>query len=181
MQLFLHCLPSPPGMASAPPPCQSGPLVTVDQWEVRVGEASANERPQLVTCNDDMEDGGSQPEPHFPAPDTMRHGSVNKIWASDSATVILRALRSPRLEITSEWGLVIGRHHFGIKSSSIQLASQLARWKQSHDWRGLTQKSLGKPRHPELSLARHENCDNDGDYSSDWTIQSNLRQLTGQV
>ena len=67
MQLFLHCLQSPPGMASTPPPCHS-----MDQSEDRVGEASANEKPQLVTCNDDMEDGGSQPEPHFPAPDTMR-------------------------------------------------------------------------------------------------------------
>ena len=72
MQLFLHCLQSPPGMASTPPPCQNGGPNHNGPMRGHSWKASANERPQLVTCNDDMEDGGSQPEPHFPAPDTMR-------------------------------------------------------------------------------------------------------------
>ena len=78
MQLFLHCLPSPLAWPQLHPRVSQGP---VDSGPMRgqSWEASANERPQLVTCNDDMEDGGSQPEHHFPAPDTMRHGSVNKI------------------------------------------------------------------------------------------------------
>lgn len=67
MQLFLHCLQSPPGMASGPPPrltCCSGRHGPV---RGQAGDDSTNGEAGRGTSNDDMEDGGSEPEPHFPA------------------------------------------------------------------------------------------------------------------